>query len=48
MVVQNAEDSKIIAFLSYLVVCLPKAVQDHDQINLRLTFNFTDKGIKSL
>lgn len=48
MVLQNLEDSKIIAFLSYLVVCISKALHNNEQINLRLTLNFTDKDIKGL
>lgn len=48
MALQNLEDSEIIAFLSYLGVCISKALHNHEQINLRLTLNFTDKDIKSL
>jgi len=48
MVLQNLEDSKITPFLSYLVVCISKALHNHEQINLRLTLNFTDKDIKNL
>lgn len=48
MVLENQEDSTIIAFLSYFVVCISKAPHNHEHINLRLTLNFTDKDIKSL
>lgn len=48
MVLQNLEDSAVIEFLSYSVVCISKAPHNHEQTNLRLTLNFTDKDIKSL
>lgn len=48
MVLQNLQDTTIIAFLSCLVVCISKAAQNYEQINLGLTLNFTDKDIKSL